>query len=191
MLPEMAAQPVSDSTPEPDSAPGLGAPLSDLSALYEEHFDMVWRFVSTLGVEPSVRDDAVQDVFLVAHRRADEFQGRSTIKTWLFGIAHRVASNYRRSSRRQATCELPATLPSRQPDQEQRLQAAEAALFIQRFLDTLSEGSRAAFIACVLEEMTVPEASQALRVNPNTLYSRVRVARARFVAALIAKGIRS
>lgn len=175
--------------PKPPSACGSGESLANLSALYEAHLPMVWRSLSALGVPQASLDDAVQDVFLVAHRREHEFEGRSSVKTWLFGIAYRVAANYRRSVRRQNTCELPTTLPCPQPNQEERLQRAEAGHFVQQFLEGLNEASRAAFTACVLEGMTVPEAAEALGVNAHTLYSRVRVARARFMAALAAKGI--
>ena len=60
---------------------------------------------------------------------------------------------------------------------------------VQQFLETLSESSRAAFTACVLEEMSVVEAAEALGVNVNTLYSRVRTVRARFMSTLAARGV--
>src|SRR5688572_24262740 len=62
-----------------------------LRALYEEHFQFVWRSLRRLGVREADVPDAVQDVFLVVHRKLPEFEGRSKVTTWLFGIALRVA----------------------------------------------------------------------------------------------------
>src|SRR5689334_7613751 len=71
---------------------------SDFRALYDAHFDFVWRSLRRLGVrEPDVLDLA-QKVFLTAHLKLAEFEGRSRITTWLFAICQRVASDHRRSA---------------------------------------------------------------------------------------------
>jgi RNA polymerase sigma-70 factor (ECF subfamily) len=163
---------------------------SSLSEIYDEHVGMVWRTLKALGVEASALDDAVQDVFVVVHRRHSDFEARSTLKTWLFGIAYRVAANCRRGAKRHNSCELPEELVCAGPNPQQELQQAEAARFVQRFLEGVDEPQRAVFTACLLEGMTVPEAAEALGVNTNTLYSRLRVVRSRFRAALTAKGSR-
>jgi RNA polymerase sigma-70 factor (ECF subfamily) len=59
-------------------------------ALYREHFAFVWRNARRLGCTEEWVDDAVHEVFLVATRRLEEFEGRSSIRTWLFAIAFRV-----------------------------------------------------------------------------------------------------
>src|SRR5215510_927156 len=71
-----------------------------LSELYEQHFDFVWRSARYLGEPPASLDDAVQDVFLVAYRRFQDFEARSSPRTWLFAITLRVVRDHRRSRRR-------------------------------------------------------------------------------------------
>src|SRR5262245_53713077 len=66
--------------------------------VYEEQFRFVWRSLRRLGVRESDVADAVQDVFIVVHRRLDEFEGRSKVSTWLYGICYRVARDRRRLS---------------------------------------------------------------------------------------------
>ena len=73
----------------------------DFDAVYEEHFPFVWRSLRRLGVDGHSMDDATQDVFLVVHRRLGDFEGRSTVRTWLFGIARRIARDRRRAAARQ------------------------------------------------------------------------------------------
>ena len=40
----------------------------DISSVYEAHFEYVWNNLRRLGVEASDLEDAVHDVFVVAHR---------------------------------------------------------------------------------------------------------------------------
>jgi RNA polymerase sigma-70 factor (ECF subfamily) len=56
-------------------------PTTSLPALYERHFDFVWQTLRGMGVDAAHIDDAVQDVFVVVHRRLREFEGRSSMKT--------------------------------------------------------------------------------------------------------------
>src|SRR6185369_14121679 len=80
-----------------DTGPSVPPTLGDI---YREHFDFVWRSLRRMGVPPTSMDDAAQDVFLVVHRKLAGFQGRSSVKTWLFGIVARVAHDHRRSEKR-------------------------------------------------------------------------------------------
>src|SRR4051812_34339786 len=67
--------------------------------VYAAHVAFVWRVLRALGVAAEQLEDAAQDVFVIVHRRLPEFEGRSAITTWLFAIARRVASRYRRKSK--------------------------------------------------------------------------------------------
>ena len=76
------------------------APLPPLSRLYRESFDDVWAALRRLGVPAASLEDAVHDVVVVAHRRREDFEGRSGARTWLLGIARRIAFRYRRTEAR-------------------------------------------------------------------------------------------
>ena len=69
-------------------------------AVYIRHAGFVWRILRGMGVPDSLVEDAVQDVFLVVLRRLPGFDGRHSVKTWLYEIAYRVACEYRRKSKR-------------------------------------------------------------------------------------------
>jgi RNA polymerase sigma-70 factor (ECF subfamily) len=157
----------------------------ELAQLYAEHFPFVWRSARRLGVPLSAVDDAVQDVFLVAHRKLAEFEGRSSLRTWLFGITRKVARDYRpaRSSDGRETADLDA-LPASDSGPLVQAERAQSAKLLQALLNELDEERREAFILVDLEELSVPEAAEALSVNLNTLYSRVRAARQDLKSAL-------
>jgi RNA polymerase sigma-70 factor (ECF subfamily) len=157
----------------------------DFDAVYETYFDFVWRSLRRLGVPDAQLDDATQDVFVVVYRRLAEFEARSTLKTWLFGIVLRVVSTLRRTERRRPTEPLSGEpADGRDAAPEELTESAEAARLVRELLTELDEDRRAVFVLAELEEMTAPEISVALSVNLNTVYSRLRAARRDFDAAL-------
>lgn len=160
----------------------------DADAIFERYFAFVWRNARRLGVPEAAVDDAVQDVFLVVHRRLREFEARSSIETWLFGILLRVAQDYRRAARRHNTklaeVEAAADLMRRHDRPDDIVDRHEAVRFLYRMLDELDEDKRAIFVLVELEEMAVTEAAEAARMNVNTAYARLRAARQQFDTVL-------
>jgi RNA polymerase sigma-70 factor (ECF subfamily) len=150
---------------------------------YEEHFDFVWRSLRRLGVPASGLDDAAQEVFLVAFRRASEFEGRSTLKTWLFGIAWNMARRAQRGAwRREEPLADVDTVAG--TNQEESASRAEAVRTLYEILDGLEPDKRDVFVMAELEEMTAPEIAEIAGVPLNTVYSRLRAARQDFDAAI-------
>lgn len=163
-------------------APQLESPASPEAAdaiarAYDEHAPVVFRVLRRFGVSDAALDDAVQDVFLVACRRRTAFEGRSSTRTWLYGIARRVARDHRLRSRRGAreTDDTDKLHTSRDP--ASITEAAEAARLLDSALDGMSETLREAYVLLELEELSAPEIATLLDLPLNTVYSRVRLAR--------------
>ena len=157
----------------------------DFAAIHAEFLPFVWRCLRTLGVPRESLDDAAQDVFLVVHRRLAEFRGNSSLRTWLYGIVRKVASNRRRTAGRKRQAEpLDEQLPSPTPGPAERAQDAEAAAFVERFVAGLDAKKRDVFVLALLEELSIPEVAEALGIPLNTAYSRLRLVRADLQAAL-------
>lgn len=155
--------------------------------VYDSHFDFVWRNLRRLGVPRSAIDDAAQDVFLVVYRRLAGFEGRSSLRTWLAGIALRVASDHRRLVRRKGTHEpLSDGHADPSPGPEEMAARGEAGDVLHALLERLDDDKRAVFVLAELEQMTAPEIAEALGVGLNTVYSRLRLARQRLEEALAA-----
>ncbi|HTV17318.1 MAG TPA: RNA polymerase sigma factor [Polyangiaceae bacterium] len=144
--------------------------------MYVEHFDFACRSLSLLGVAPDGLEDAAQDVFGVVSRRLAEFDGRVSLRTWLFAIVQRVAANHRRSHRRKNQRLLPLSPATRAPgaSPEDNAQAAQAASLVQRFCDGLDESRRAVFVLALVEEVPAREIAPSLGVPLFTVYSRIR-----------------
>ncbi len=159
------------------------APLS-FDAVYEAHFDFVWRSVRRLGLSEAAADDAVQDVFVVVHRRLGDFEGRSSVKTWLFGIALRVVRTQRRRAKRKPTEALPDTLTSQRPGPQALSERRQGLLILDQILDQMDDDKREVFVMAEMEQLTAPEIASVTSTNLNTVYSRLRAARKLFEEAV-------
>src|SRR4051794_8847745 len=79
------------------------APARDQAAfrsLFDEHAPHIWRAVRNLGVRDADVEDVCQEVFVVVHRKLPTFEGRSSVRTWIYGIALRVVADYRKRAHR-------------------------------------------------------------------------------------------
>jgi RNA polymerase sigma-70 factor (ECF subfamily) len=166
------------------SASTVGPTLPSFKVLYEQHYAFVWRSLVHFGLDEPQADDASQDVFIVVHRRLPDFDGRTHLRSWLFGIARRVARGYQRGElRRQKRLELVAEpAPADGPDEQ--LQRARAVELVDAFLASLEATQRDVFYLSDVEGLTAPEIADALGVKLNTVYSRLRAARKRFERAV-------
>jgi RNA polymerase sigma-70 factor (ECF subfamily) len=177
--PEQASPaPTAPAGPRPGAAGTLG-----VSEVYERYFGYVVRLLSHLGVNADLLEDATQDVFLVVHAKLHDFDGRAAITTWLSAIAFRVAHRYRARQRRDFRHETDEQLSqhvSPEPDAHahDRLQVARQAL------DALDEPKREVFVLSEIQQLTAPEIASITGVPLNTVYSRLRVAKQTFAAAL-------
>lgn len=176
-----------------DSPESTGASVSlDFRDVYEKTIDFVYSTLRRLGLEGAAIDDAVQDVYVVVHRRLDEFRGDSSLRTWIYGIALHVARTHRRTRRRSTLHgvltyvegeELPdnACPPAHQPDR--RAEVADDWRRLLRILDRLDDDKREIFVLAELEGFRVPEIAELLQLKLNTAYSRLRLAREAFEEA--------
>jgi RNA polymerase sigma-70 factor (ECF subfamily) len=154
--------------------------------VYDAHFAFVWKSLRRLGVREADVPDAVQEVFLVVHRKLDEFEGRSKLSTWLFGIALRVARDRQKLAvnRRQVSDE--ATVLSEADESADVHGAAErnqGLALLESILDTLPLDQRAVFVLFELDGLSSQEIAETLDIPIGTTYSRLRLAREAFQRA--------
>jgi RNA polymerase sigma-70 factor, ECF subfamily len=165
------------------------AAVLDFDAVYQAHVEATWRVLQRLGVPERHLEDATQDTFIIAHRQLASFRGEASLKTWLHGIAVRVAKDYRRRETRKGGWEplSPALAdPARSPhDAAEGRQALDVAL---RLLDGLDEAQRTVFVLVEFEGLTAPEVADVTGTNVNTVSTRLRAARQKFNALVEAMG---
>jgi len=153
--------------------------------VYDAHFDFVYRLARRAGVPESACDDAVQEIFLVVHRKLPEFEGRSSLRTFIYAIARRVARDQREKRVHRALGdELEEREASATQDPEDALAARQAAHLVAGILEQMEEGRREVFVLAELEGFTGAEVAEALAMNVNTVHSQLREARREFAAAV-------
>lgn len=156
---------------------------ADHASLIVEHAAFVWRVLAHLGVPQSRLEDASQEVFLVM--LSAEFQGRSSLQSYLYGVCRNVARLQRRRYRDNSeipTAELPETVV--QPAQEGELWVKRAHEALLQALDKLDDAQREVFVLFEIAELSMDEIASTTQAPLSTCYSRLYAARERVQAEL-------
>jgi RNA polymerase sigma-70 factor (ECF subfamily) len=151
-------------------------------ALYQAHFRLVWSALARLGVRESDRMDLTQKVFLVAFLKLPEFEGRSLVSTWLWGICRRVAIAHRRSSAvRYEVMTDPTQFDSLfvQPGDSPTQPSASQEVAVEEMLAKLSKPQRIVFELAEVDDLDGPQIATLLNISLGTVRSRLRYARQR------------
>jgi RNA polymerase sigma-70 factor (ECF subfamily) len=166
----------------PRRVPGESDPgASEFDELYRAQFPYVWRTLARLGVAPADVEDLVHDVFVVVHRRLEDYDRRRAVRPWLFGIAFRLASENRRRARNRH--EVPTSSvdpPAKTPTAEAMIESDERRQLVLSCLRTLSLDQRAVLILVDIDGEAPADVAASLKIPIPTVYSRLRVARSRF-----------
>jgi RNA polymerase sigma-70 factor (ECF subfamily) len=157
-------------------------------AIYERHAPFVWRSVCRLGVPSHAADDVMQEIFLVVHRRLRDFEERQQTVAWLYAIVIRVVRQFRRTTRRKSPAYAPGAvfvdpntlIDGHRPSPLEMAEREEAIRTLYAVLDHMNEERREVFVLSELEQLSAPEIAEALSVNINTIYWRLRTARQEF-----------
>ncbi len=171
-----------DSSPRPLRVVDSQSP--SFAGVYREHAAFVRRSLRHMDVPLAGIDDVLHDVFLVVHRRLDDYDGRSSMRSWLYGVARRVALHHRRRGVRRARREHHAPVPTAAAQPDDVVARHEAARWVESFVAALPPEQRAVFVLCEIEGLPAVEAAAATGGKLNTVYSRLRLARRRFERAV-------
>ncbi|GIJ80089.1 RNA polymerase sigma-70 factor, ECF subfamily [Micromonospora phaseoli] len=140
----------------------------------------VWRFTAAL-VDPDSADDLTQETYLRAFRALPAFEGRSSARTWLLGIARRACADHLRTVVRRRRLDQRLTAHAHidvpHPDPAGQLGAAD---LVRR----LAAERRGAFVLTQLLGLSYAEAAAVEGVPVGTIRSRVARARAELVDAV-------
>jgi RNA polymerase sigma-70 factor (ECF subfamily) len=167
------------------AAPARASAMST-ELLFRAYADFVAAFLSRLGVPQADVDDAVQEVFLVTHRKGGYVPGAAQPRTWLAAIAVLIAqANARKRARRRARSHWDELDDARldSVDPHLTLAAREALRRVQRALDTLELSHRAVFVLFEIEGEPCEAIAASFGIPLGTVHSRLHHARRRFMKA--------
>jgi len=183
------------SLPAPFSARETTAPSASTAsappaaATFRQLFDaqarFVWRALLGLGLSETDVADASQQVFVVLHQKIGRLAPGCALRTFVYGICLRVASDFRRRAhlKRERLCAAPPE-GSGPPTQEEQLVQRQALQRLEAVLDGLDPLQRAAFVLYEIEELPMIEVARTLGCPVQTAYSRLHAARRGVAAAM-------
>jgi RNA polymerase sigma-70 factor (ECF subfamily) len=149
------------------------------------HGTYVWNTLRRLGAPQSDLEDLTHDVFLQVSRHIGELDPSRPTRPWLFAFAFRIASQHRRRAhrRRETPGEVDEmTHPGPTPDEQ--IAAEEQRSLVLAALQRVDIDRRAVLVLYEIDRTPMADIAVALGIPVNTGYSRLRIARAEFAAAV-------
>src|SRR5438128_6923790 len=157
------------------------------AALLARHGPMVLRVCRRVLNHEQDAEDAFQATFLVLARSTGSIRKRTALAEWLHGVAYRTAMQTKRNAARRRNHEarrravMPEAMPSPTWDDVQAV--------LDQEIGRLPEALRTAFVLCILEGKSGPQAAAELGVREGTVWSRLTRARQRLQKQLVRRGI--
>jgi len=152
---------------------------ADFDTLYRVYHPRLWRFLTHLMRQSEAIEEALNDTMLVVWQRADSFDGRSKLSTWIFGIA------YRKGLKMLSRQDLPMD-ESEQPEAadtgpgpEQQLNLMQLRGRLREAMADLSPEHRAVVELCYFHDMAYGEIAEVVGCPPETVKTRMFYARRR------------
>jgi len=140
---------------------GASGDEAEFRALFDGELSYVLNTLRRLGVREADLPDQTQEVFVVVHALMDDYDRDRPLRPWLFGIAYRTASRYRRLARNAR--ELPTDLDARSicdeaplADEQLGPRPGDGRRGARRSTPSISRGG-ASFILSEIDGVAMPE----------------------------------
>lgn len=149
-------------------------------ALVNEYMDFVWRSLRRLGVTDVDCDDGCQRVWVVVAQKLPLIEP-DRVRSYIFSVVVRVASDMRRDYRRHQCVDLEEhDIDSSHLDTEGLVERQRVRELLDRILLGLSWELRTVFVMYEIEGLSSPEIADALGISRGTVASRLRLSRDAF-----------
>ena len=169
-----------------------------IQVVVEAYLPQILRAARGAGLDPARAEDVTQATFATFIERAADFEGRSHVRTWLFGILYRKVAEARRGlGRDQKSDNIDDVIETRfkpdgtwrNPPQPLRLYGAEVRELIEECLEALPTAQRMSFVLREIEEISTEEICQILDVTSTNLGVLLFRGRNRLRECLEGKGV--
>lgn len=160
---------------------------AEFARLVDAHYELIYRLAIKMLRHPQDAEDVLQETFMKAYRGLKNFDGRSSLSTWLYRIATNEALMFLRRSRPElVSIDQPIendedSLPIQIVDwcclPEPDLMTAEAQEHLDRAIDNLAPALRVVFILRDLQGLSTQETAQVLSISQGAVKTRLSRAR--------------
>ena len=145
-------------------------------AIYQSHFDPVYRYVLSLSRDPHAAEEITQETFFKAMRSLDQFRGDSSMKSWLCAIAKNIWLSGQRKKKTQPIDDA-AALPDPGIGPEESIVRQDESMRIHRLLHRLEEPYREVFTLRTLGQLSFRDIGELFGKSENwacVVYHRAR-----------------
>jgi RNA polymerase sigma-70 factor (ECF subfamily) len=163
---------------------------AEFARLVETYYELVYRLAIKMLNDPQDAEDVLQETFFKALRGIQQFDGRSSLSTWLYRIATNEALMALRR-RRPDIISTDAPLETEEGEQEplqivdwcclpeSDLMSAEAQRYLDEAIGRLSPNLRAVFVLRDLQGLSTQETAEVLNLSETAVKTRLSRARLR------------
>ncbi|MGE0715071.1 MAG: sigma-70 family RNA polymerase sigma factor [Alphaproteobacteria bacterium] len=159
---------------------------------YNRFHRPVVAYLARLVRDHAVAEELASEVLVGVWRQAARYEGRSSLETWVFGIAHHKAVSWLRKRRDEGMAEGAAeALVDERPDPEANAGDRSMAGLMARLIARLPAEQQAALQLTYYQEMPLEEVAEAMGCPVNTVKTRMYYARQHLKKMLAAEGIQA
>ena len=145
--------------------------------LYDRYSGPLYHFIRARLNDPFEAADVMQEAFLDLWRHAGRFEGRSSVRTWAFGIARNKAADRLRRRARVEIAEPDETVPDDAPDPQAVAEAASDARRVRECIARLSPTHRSAIQLAFYRDLAYGEIAEIEGVPVGTIKTRIHYAK--------------
>ncbi|HVV00310.1 MAG TPA: RNA polymerase sigma factor [Verrucomicrobiae bacterium] len=176
-----------ETKPNGSEEAGFGPEHSDFGGVYQEHSRAIYYLCLRFLGDAARAEDATHDVFLKAFRKADQFRGDSSWRTWLYRIAINHCRNLQQTwhERHVSTAQNDQvwdTLPGGSESPLRVLETKELGERIQNALDGLSEEYRLLLLLVADDQLSYEETAALTNQTADAVRGKLHRARKMFAA---------
>jgi RNA polymerase sigma-70 factor (ECF subfamily) len=148
-----------------------------MAEFYRAYENSLYRFILSRLNDPFEAADILNEVMLEVWRGAGRFQGRSTVKSWIFGIARHKALDRLRSRQRNAARageEPSEDIPDADAvDPAEAIAATQNAGFVKHCLERMSAAHREVLHLTFFEDLTYGQIAEIAGCPEGTVKTRM------------------
>jgi RNA polymerase sigma-70 factor (ECF subfamily) len=161
---------------------------AEFALLVDAYYEMIYRLAIKMVNNPQDAEDILQETFIKAYRHLKNFDGRSSLSTWLYRIATNEALMFLRRQKPD-TVSVDESLDTGEGEveplqiidwsslPEEELMSAEAQVYLDKAVDKLSPSLRVVFVLRDIQGLSTRETAEVLDISETAVKTRLSRAR--------------
>ena len=160
-----------------------------VEVLYGRYQVRVVRFILRVVKSEAVAEELTNEVFMEVWRNASRFEGRSSLSSWILGIAHnRSISSLRKRRESEMDDDAAGAIPDDADNPEVVAQKTDKGALLRACMERLSDEHKTIIDLVYYHEMSIAEVSETVGIPQNTVKTRMFYARKKLSEFLMEAG---